>query len=218
MQLFVHTCCQYVKPHKSLTDALIKLFYHKQQLLNNDKELIRACIAEDNLAQNILYNRFAPKMLGVCYRYTQTIAEAEDVLQEGFIRVFNNLGAFRFDSSIETWITRIMVNTSLNHLRSTKKFKMEGDLDLLETSPQEVSVQFHNMDAALVMKCIQELPHGYRIVLNMFAIEGYSHAEIASVLGIKESSSRSQYLRAKALLEKRLNGLIEIPLSYYGKR
>ncbi|MES2779386.1 MAG: RNA polymerase sigma factor, partial [Bacteroidota bacterium] len=195
---------------------MIKFTYYRKQLLKDDTELIRACLAENQSAQNTLYNRFAPKMLGVCYRYAQTIAEAEDVLQEGFIKVFNNLSAFRSESSLETWITRIMVNTSLNHLRSSKKFKMEGDLELLETNPEEVSFQFHTMDAALVMKCVQELPTGYRIVLNMFAIEGYSHAEIAASLGIKESSSRSQYLRAKALLEKRLNGLMEIPLSHYG--
>ncbi len=157
-------------------------------------------------------------MLGVCYRYAQTIAEAEDILQDGFIKVFNKLSAFRSESSLETWITRIMVNTALNHLRGTKKFKLEGDLDLLENQQTEVSFQFHTMDVKVVMKHIHELPTGYRIVLNMFAIEGYSHAEIAAELGIRESSSRSQYLRAKALLEKRLNGLMEIPQSKYGKR
>ena len=187
-------------------------------MLKDDKELIRACLAEDRSAQSMLYNRFAPKMLGVCYRYAQTIAEAEDVLQEGFIKVFNKLSNFRFESSLETWVTRIMVNTALNHLRSTKKFKLEGDLEQVDFQQAEVSVQFHNMDVNVVMKHIHELPTGYRVVLNMFAIEGYSHAEIAAEMGIKESSSRSQYLRAKALLEKRLNGLIEIPQSKYGKR
>lgn len=156
-------------------------------------------------------------MLGVCYRYAQTIAEAEDVMQEGFIKVFNKLSAFRSESSLETWITRIMVNTSLNHLRSTKKFKLESDLDQVDIQQAEVSVQFHHMDVNMVMKFIHELPTGYRVVLNMFAIEGYSHAEIAAEMGIKESSSRSQYLRAKALLEKRLIGLMEIPQSKYGK-
>lgn len=187
-------------------------------MLTDDKELIRACLAENRSAQNMLYNRFAPKMLGVCYRYAQTIAEAEDVLQEGFIKVFNNLSSFRLESSLETWITRIMVNTALNHLRSSKKLKLEGDLELLEITPEVVSLQHHNLDVNVVMKYIHELPTGYRIVLNMFAIEGYSHAEIAKELGIQESSSRSQYLRAKALLEKRLDGLIEIPQSKYGKR
>jgi RNA polymerase sigma factor (sigma-70 family) len=197
---------------------LIKLVYHKRQLLKDDSELIKACLAEDRTAQNLLYNRFAPKMLGVCYRYAQTIAEAEDVMQDGFIKVFNKLSNFRSESSLETWITRIMVNTALNHIRSSKKFKLEGDLDQVDLQQAEVSFQFHNMDANVVMKYIHELPTGYRVVLNMFAIEGYSHAEIAAEMGIKESSSRSQYLRAKALLEKRLNGLIELPQSKYGKR
>lgn len=206
------------KQHKYKRDALIKIVYHRRQLLTDDKELIRACLAENRSAQSMLYNRFAPKMLGVCYRYAQTIAEAEDILQDGFIKVFNNLPSFRLESSLETWITRIMVNTALNHLRSTKKFKLEGDLEILDISPEVVSLQQHNMDANVVMQCIHELPTGYKVVLNMFAIEGYSHAEIANELGIKESSSRSQYLRAKALLEKRLDGLLEIPQSKYGKR
>jgi RNA polymerase sigma-70 factor (ECF subfamily) len=197
---------------------LITLIYHKQELFTNDKELIKACIAENRNAQNLLYNRFASKLLGVCYRYAQTIGEAEDVLQDGFIKIFNNLSAFRFESSLETWMTRIMVNTALNHLKSTKKLKLESSLDVLSNEPSVVSYQHHSIDVNLVIEYIHELPIGYRVVLSMFAIEGYSHAEIAKALGIKESSSRSQYLRAKALLEKRLNGLIEIPRLYYEKR
>jgi RNA polymerase sigma-70 factor (ECF subfamily) len=192
------------KQHKYKRDALIKHVYHRRQLLTDDKELIRACLAENRSAQSMLYNRFAPKMLGICYRYAQTIAEAEDILQDGFIKVFNNLSSFRLELSLETWITRIMVNTALNHLRSTKKFKLEGDLDVLDTSTEIVSLQQHNMYVNVVMQCIHELPTGYCVVLNMFAIKGYSHAEIPKELGIKESLSRSQYLRAKALLEKSL--------------
>jgi RNA polymerase sigma factor (sigma-70 family) len=197
-------------------NALIRLVYKQKQLLE-DEELIKSCIAEERLAQNRLYERFAPKMLGVCYRYAQTQAESEDILQEGFVKIFNNLKKFRFESSLETWITRIMVNTALNHLRATKKLKMESELDAAENAYEVASFQWHQMDTLVLMKFIQELPTGYRVVLNMYAIEGYSHSEIAEQLGIQESTSRSQFIRAKALLEKKIAGIMEIPQKKYAK-
>jgi RNA polymerase sigma factor (sigma-70 family) len=185
---------------------LLKLAFKKNDLLT-DEELINGCLKENRVAQNQLFSRFAPKMLGVCYRYAQTLAEAEDVMQDGFVKVFNNLNGFRRASSLETWITRIMVNTAINHLRSNKKFRMETDLDLHVESSEAATYQFHNIDTEVLMGVVRQLPDGYRLVLNMFAIEGYSHKEIADQLGINESTSRSQFTRAKQLLEKKLSGL-----------
>jgi RNA polymerase sigma factor (sigma-70 family) len=200
----------------SRDDNALKLVY-KQKQLAEDEELIRDCIREERLAQNRLYERFASKMLGVCFRYAQTQAEAEDILQDGFVKVFNNLSRFRKESSLETWITRIMVNTALNHLKSTRRLRMESELEVAENAYEVASFQWHNMDSAVLMKCIQELPAGYRVVLNMFAIEGYSHSEIAEQLDIQESTSRSQFIRAKALLEKRISGIMEVPHKKYAK-
>lgn len=201
---------------KSRSNALIKLVYKQKQLLE-DEELIQACIVEDRKAQYKLYDRFAPKMLGVCYRYAQTQAEAEDIMQEAFVKIFNNLKKFRHESTLETWITRIMVNTSLNHLKSTKKLKMESELDIAENAYEVASFQWHTIDSAMLMKCVHELPAGYRVVLNMYAIEGYSHAEIAEQLHIQEGTSRSQFIRAKALLEKKIAGIMEVPQKKYAK-
>jgi RNA polymerase sigma factor (sigma-70 family) len=197
-------------------NALIKLVFKQKQLLE-DEELIKACIAEDRKAQNRLYDRFAPKMLGVCYRYAQTQPEAEDILQDAFVKVFNNLKKFRYESSLETWITRIMVNSALNHLKATKKLKMESELDIAENAFEVASFQWHQIDTQVLMKFVQELPAGYRVVLNMFAIEGFSHSEIAEQLNIQESTSRSQFIRAKALLEKKIAGVMEIPQKKYAK-
>lgn len=184
----------------------MKLAYHRHNA-EPDEALIVGCIQENPQAQQALYKRFASKMLGVCYRYVRNREEAEDVMQDGFVKIFNNLSKFRRESSLETWMTRIMVNTALNHLKSTNKFRMESDLELVYNDANLSVSQFQQIDTHLLMKCIQDLPDGYRVVLNMYAIEGYSHKEIGETLGIGESTSRSQFSRAKALLEKQLVSL-----------
>lgn len=144
-------------------------------------------------------------MLGVCYRYASSKEEAEDMMQEGFIKVFDNLKRFRMESSLQTWITRIMINTALNHLKVAKRLRLESLDQLTEQDmPMPSEVQLHQYDSRVVMDCIQQLPDGYRVVLNLYAIEGFSHKEIASQLGINESTSRSQFARAKNLLMKKL--------------
>ncbi len=184
----------------------MKLAYNRN-IFELEEELIAGCIEENPKAQQCLYNRCASKLLGVCYRYVQNREEAEDVMQDGFIKIFNNIRKFRKESSLETWMTRIMVNTALNHLKSTKKFKMESDLEVIFNDEGNSTQQFNQIDTNILMKCIQDMPDGYRVVLNMYAIEGYSHKEISETLGINESTSRSQFTRAKALLEKKVLSL-----------
>lgn len=153
-------------------------------------------------AQESLYNRFSPRMLGVCYRFAKNKPDAEDMLQEGFIKVFSQLHQYRNEGSLEAWIRKIIVHTCINTLKKNKKFS-----DCLDLShANEVQVREEMIPSILyskqIIECIRLLPLGYRTVLNLYAIEGYSHKEISIMLEIEESSSRSQYLRAKSMLEK----------------
>jgi RNA polymerase sigma factor (sigma-70 family) len=168
-----------------------------------EKELINRCLNGDKSAQSLLYHRYASKMLGVCYRYMQTVYEAEDVLQEGFIKVFRSLETFRNYGALEGWIRRIMVNAALDYLRKNKKLRTETDIDNIEDEPYTDDT-YRNFDTEELIRKIKALPEGYRVIFNLYAIEGYTHKEIAEKTGITESTSRSQYSRAKAILKKQL--------------
>lgn len=180
---------------------------YKRELITTELELIDACLRHEQYAQRMLFDTYAAKLLGVCYRYAPSQADAEDILQDAFVKIFDNLDKFRKESSLETWMTRIAINTAISYLRLNKKYTNESDLEVVENHSSHSNEQFNNIDTKILMKCIQDLPDGYRVVLNMFAIEGYSHKEIADELGITESTSRSQFFRAKAILEKKLNGI-----------
>jgi RNA polymerase sigma-70 factor (ECF subfamily) len=136
-----------------------------------EEAMVQGCIRRDPVCQQELYRRFSPAMLSVCYRYAKHREDAEDMLQEGFIKVFTQIGQFQHKGALEGWIRKIMVHTCINILKKNRKF-------------------------------IRMLPLGYRTVLNLFAIEGYSHREIGQMLEIEESTSRSQYTRAKTMLEQ----------------
>jgi RNA polymerase sigma factor (sigma-70 family) len=148
-----------------------------------------------------LYYRYSPKMLSVCYRYAKSREDAEDMLQEGFIKVFTQIHQFQNRGALEGWIRRIIVHTCINNLKKNKKFS--DSVDIIHAA--SVPVREENIPSILqakqVVECIRLLPMGYRTVLNLYAIEGYSHREIAEILDIEESTSRSQYTRAKAMLE-----------------
>jgi RNA polymerase sigma-70 factor (ECF subfamily) len=176
---------------------------HKKSVIT-DQELVQLCINNDAAAQKVLFELYAPMLLGVCFRYANSEAETQEILQIGFIKIFSNLSKFRFESSLSTWLTRIMINTALNFLRANQKVKWEANIETINENNDYVVEQLHIIDLKLLMDCIQQLPTGYRIVLNMFAIEGFSHKEIAEELNITESTSRSQFARAKVLLEKKL--------------
>lgn len=166
-----------------------------------EEVLVKACISNNATAQQELYQRYSPRMLSVCYRYAKTREDAEDMLQEAFIKVFTQIKQYENRGSLEGWILRIVVHTSINHLKKHKKFNDSVELAFAGN----MIVKEDNIPGALqakqIIECIRSLPIGYRTVLNLFAIEGYSHREIATFLDIEESTSRSQYTRAKNMLE-----------------
>lgn len=168
----------------------------------NEKELIEGCRKGSRTAQRALYDRFCKKLMVVCLRYSKSTAEAEDILQEGFVKVFQGLEGFRQDAKLETWITRIMVNTALNHHR--KKLYLYPMVDIEKTDHQEAPESLSGLHFTELLTMIQSLPQGCQIVFNLFAIEGYSHKEIAEMLGISEGTSKSQFARARALLQEKL--------------
>jgi RNA polymerase sigma factor (sigma-70 family) len=175
--------------------------------------IIAGCLHNEPAAQRELYNRFSPRMLSVCYRFAQSREDAEDMLQEGFIKVFTQMHTFQNKGAFEGWIRRIIVHTCINFLKKYKKFNESVDIE------QAVSAQIREetipsiMQAKQVTECIRLLPIGYRTVLNLYAIEGFSHREIAGMLDIEESTSRSQYTRAKSMLENILvkKNIVEKP-------
>src|SRR5690349_1122535 len=167
-----------------------------------EEAILQGCLRNESLAQRELYTRYSPKMLAVCYRFGHNREDAEDMLQEGFIKIFSQIHTFRNQGAFEGWIRRIIVHTCINHLKKNKKFNENVDI-MYATSLQvrEESVP-SIVQAKQVVECIRLLPIGYRTVLNLYAIEGYSHKEIAGMLDIEESTSRSQYTRAKQMLEE----------------
>ncbi len=170
----------------------------------DDEILVQKCVSGNGEAQRELFNRFSPLMLGVAMRYIKDKERAEDVLQDGFIKVYKNLHRFEHKGSLEGWIRRIIVNTALDQLRKNKKSQNNLQLDDSNFEIVQKSDAIGRLEAEVLMEIIQELPDGYRIVFNMFAIEGYSHKEIAEALKISESTSKSQYSRAKSVLRKTL--------------
>lgn len=167
-----------------------------------EEAILQGCLNNDATAQRELYNKYSPKMLAVCYRFAHNREDAEDMLQEGFIKVFLQIKSFENRGAFEGWIRRIIVHTCINILKKNKKFNESVDI-IHATSVQvrEESVP-SIIQAKQVVECIRLLPIGYRTVLNLYAIEGYSHREISNMLDIEESTSRSQYTRAKAMLEE----------------
>jgi RNA polymerase sigma-70 factor (ECF subfamily) len=168
----------------------------------NESDLIKACIAKDPRAQRMLYDQYAGKMLAVCQRYCSSTEEAEDAFHEGFVKVFTKIKDYKFDGAFGGWIRRIMVNTVLDQLRKNKKHQFLEDVDdVIDLSSQNES-PLDAMSAKELLKILEKLPDGYRVIFNMFAIEGYSHKEIAEKLNVTESTSKTQFLRARMYLKK----------------
>ena len=166
----------------------------------SESDLIKGCLEGDRRAQEYLYQKFSPKMYGVCLRYAGKAEDAQDILQDGFVKIFKNLHMYRGDGSFEGWIRRIFVNTAIEHYRRQVNLYpvTENHENLLET--KEVSA-FDSLSVKDLMKIIQQLSPGYRTVFNLYVVEGYSHKEIAEMIGISEGTSKSQLARAKGVLQ-----------------
>lgn len=176
---------------------------HLKLTAENEKEIIRGCCAGNIISQKTLYKCLSAKMFAVCLRYAHDYHTAEDILQDGFIKVFKNIEKYRGDGSFEGWVRRIFVNTSIEYYR--KKINMysttEIESDAIKTYDGDVIDQ---LQAAELVQLISELSPGYRMVFNMYAIEGYSHQEIADTLGISEGTSKSQLSRARLILQEKI--------------
>lgn len=170
----------------------------------SESDLIKGCIAGDRRMQEELYARFAPKMYAVCLRYANSADDAQDLLQEGFIKVYRNLHRFRAEGSFEGWIRRVFVNTSIEHFRK-KSTKMSMVTDKEENTIEDADITaLHKLAEKDIINIIQELSPGYRTVFNLYVVEGYSHKEIGELLGISEGTSKSQLARAKGVLQKKI--------------
>jgi RNA polymerase sigma factor (sigma-70 family) len=167
-----------------------------------EEQMLTGSIRNNAAAQEAFYDRFSPRMLGVCYRFAKSREDAEDMLQEGFIKIFTQLDQFRGEGSLEGWIRRVIVHTCINVLKKNKKFADTVDITYAHGFHTNEDLVPSLLQAKQIVECIRSLPLGYRTVLNLYAIEGYSHKEIGVMLEIGESTSRSQYTRAKAMLEE----------------
>ena len=170
----------------------------------SEADLVESCVRGNRTAQREFYDRYAGRMLTVCRRYVRTTAEAEDVLQEGFLKAFDNLKSFRFESALSAWLTTIMVRTAIN-LRRQKLYVMPVvdviDSGLIDSDPSAIS----RLEAEQLITLIQELPDGCRVIFNMYAIEGFAHQEISEMLNISIGTSKSQYSRARQLLRDKIS-------------
>lgn len=180
------------------------MLFLKHKLSTED--LIAKCKSADRKAQELLYKQFASKMLAVCMRYAVDKMEAEDMLQNGFIRVFQKINDYRGDGSFEGWMRRIMVHSSIEYYRKHHKMTV---VDIEESGYEQPvnATAASSLETKDLMAMIQQLPTGYRMVFNLYAIEGYSHREIAEMAGITEGASKSQLSRARTLLKQKIEQL-----------
>ena len=167
------------------------------------EDLIRGCRRGDPKAQRELYNRLSRRMLGICVRYVSSRQEAEDVMITGFMKVFDRIAQFKGEGSFEGWIMKIMVNESLSYLRKNKTMWAEVDIEHAVVKQDTAWAESH-LNSGDLLKLVEDLPTGYRTVFNLYAIEGFSHKEIGDMLGINESTSKSQLSRARTLLQSKI--------------
>lgn len=178
--------------------------------MDKEVKLIEGCLAGKRKAQSELYTRFAPMLYGVCLRYASSRFEAQDMLQEGFIKIFTALSSYESKGSFEGWMKRIVINNALNNIRSKSKQPLFTDFSEVENLPDAPSGDEEIVqppDKETMLRLVQELPQGYRMVFNLYVFEDYSHKDIAEMAGISENTSKTQLMRARNLLQKKLSEL-----------
>ncbi len=186
-------------------DSVMKLEGHTYDTLD---EIVEGCLRNERLAQKRLYDLYAGRMAAVCLRYVGDRDDALDLMHDGFVKLFTNLAQYNGNGSFEAWMRKIFVNVSLERLRKNDALRGSEDVNgaTFQMDNGDVSV-IEKMSADEIMQLVSELPVGFRTVFNMYAIEGYSHQEIAARLGINEVTSRSQFLRARAALQAKIKQL-----------
>ncbi|MGQ9621585.1 MAG: RNA polymerase sigma factor [Bacteroidales bacterium] len=174
--------------------------------MNDIKEIIKGCLEGNRRDQELLYRRHSAKLYAVCLQYSENDEEARDILQEGFIKIFQNLHNYKHNGSFEGWIRRIVVNTALEKFRARYSLYRVDDIDSINELEAEPDTEdYYGIDAADLLYIIRELPPKYRMVFNLYAIEGYSHKEISKMLNISEGTSKSNLSRARNILQRKVN-------------
>lgn len=168
-----------------------------------DHDIIKGCLQNNASMQKMLYDKYAAKLYGIALRYAHDQEDAKDILQDGFVKVFQNLSKFKGTGAFEGWLRRILVNTAIEHYRRKNNTYEIQDAHEESVTDRDISA-IDKMAAADILNMVKALPNGYRTVFNLFAIEGYSHKEIAEMLNISEGTSKSQYARAKGLLQEKI--------------
>jgi len=173
--------------------------------MRDDSKILQGCIKNNSKAQKQLYQKYASVLLGICLRYSSSLDEAEDILQDVFIKIFLNIRKYSGKGSFEGWLKRIAVNTAITHYHKNLKHRYHKDInDIMETNISTKKTKEADFTQKELLSIINLLPRGYKMVFNMFAIEGYKHKEIAEKLEISINTSKSQYLRARKFIQEKL--------------
>jgi RNA polymerase sigma-70 factor (ECF subfamily) len=181
----------------------------------SDQQIIEGCAKHNRKAQQVLYDKYSRLLLGVCLRYASDKAEAEDILQDSFLKIFFNIEDYSGTGSFIGWLRKVTVNTAITHYHKNLKYRYHVDIDEFvsdETGVSSFEEDFFTSDE--LFKVLNELPTGYRMVFNLYAVEGYKHKEIAEMLGIDTNTSKSQYSRAKSVIREKLEMLGKLKHNY----
>ena len=178
------------------------MFLRKKRSYDTEKAIIEACKENDREAQKILYGQYSGLFYGICLRYMKDQRDAEEVLTNGFMKIYENIGKFRSEGSFEGWMKRILVNEALTYIRKNRNMYVEVDIED-HVHESDFSWEQCDLEHQDLLKLIQSLPSGYRTVFNLYAIEGFSHKEISDKLNISVSTSKSQYSRARMILQEK---------------
>jgi RNA polymerase sigma-70 factor (ECF subfamily) len=183
----------------------------------SEQQIIEGCARHERKAQKVLYEKYSRLLMGVCLRYAGNKAEAEDILQDSFLKIFFRIGDFSGTGSFVGWLRKVVVNTAITHYHLNLKYRYHVDIDeyvSAESGGAGFDEDFYTSDELFMV--LNELPGGYRMIFNLYAVEGYKHKEIAEMLGIDTNTSKSQYSRAKGVIRDKLEKLRRLKTSYPG--
>lgn len=169
----------------------------------SESDIIEGCIFGNPRMQRMLYEKYSPKMYALCIRYAGNTDDAQDILQDGFVKVFSNIGKYKGTGSFEGWIRRIIVNTAIEHFRKKNMLQVIDEKTETQLADENTNI-FNQLEAKELLEIIKSMPSGYRTVFNLYAVEGYTHKEIATMMNLTEGTSKSQYARAKSWLQEKI--------------